>query len=502
MEQRSVITQTTQEAEARKQKETTIKYRLMHLFFTEDVSPDNHPIIELQQRACWIGIALILQGLNELNHVHFIPHPQPYNSLVTFAIMLGSLVAVGMALRPKGLKQRAQGLQSHPRRWQQCALILIFIEAIIGAFLFGYILGMCFLPPQMSNDGTSLDTNAAILLVQGRNPYTDSSIIDLVRRFSIQPGWTTPLRVGQFANQLDYPNTGELHSVFATDLKAGQAPEFESKVSYPALSFLTLVPFALFKDYTVLPFYVVAYLLLVAIALKVARPELRLWVLLLAFANIPMWSSVYGANLDILIILLIVLAWLLRNHRWYSALFFGLALAGKQTSWFLVPFYLIMLGRQYGSKEAVGRMSIAGSIALLINLPFMLWNFHAWLAGVMAPVADPMFPMGVGLVGLSTVHLLPYFPTWFYSGLEAGAMLITIAWYWRLCRQRPEAALLLAVVPLFLAWRSLPSYFYCVAYPIIIFLAARPSTGKAPLRLLQLPTHDKPLPAQPEVIMS
>lgn len=493
MEQRAITTQTTQTVESRKQKQkqTSIPYHWTRLFFTEDISPDNHRLIELQRRACWIGIALILLGLNELNqdavlylqtHLQYV---QSYSSLVSFALVAGSVAAIWMALRPKELKPRA--LQEHPQRWQQRTLILIIIQAIIGSFLFGYIIGMCFLPPLLANDGTSLDTNAAITLTQGHNPYTDSSIIQVAQRFSIQANWTTPLRVGQFANQLDYPSMDRLKSVFAADLKAGQAPEFESKVSYPALSFLILVPFALLKDYNVLPFFLLSYLLLVAIAWKVTRPQMRPWVLLLALANIPMWSSVYGSNLDIFIILLVVLAWLLRDARWSSALFFGLALAGKQTAWFLIPFYLILIGRQYGWKEALGRMSIATVIALLINLPFMLWNFHAWLAGVLAPVADPMFPTGVGIIALSTAHVLPYFPTWLYTCLEAGAMLVMFGWYWSLCRKRPQAALMLAMLPLFLAWRSLPSYFYCIAYPIFIFLVARPSTGKAALRFLPAP---------------
>jgi hypothetical protein len=500
MEQRAITTETVETTqiapatETQQKQPSSIRYHWMRLFFTEDIAPDNHRLIDLQRRACWIGIALMLQGLNELSHIHVIPHPQPYESLISFLLLAGSLWAIWMALRPQKLKLHS--VQRQPRRWQQSALLLIIVEAVIGSFLFGYIIGMCFLPPMMANDGTSLDTNAAILLTQGRNPYTDSSIIEVANRFAIQATWTTPLREGQFANRIDYPSMEEIRSVFATDLKAGQAPEFESKVSYPALSFLILVPFALLKDYNVLPFFVLSYVLLVAIAWKMAHSQLRPWVLLLALANIPMWSSVYGSNLDIFITLLIVLAWLLRNSRWSSALFFGLALAGKQTAWFLIPFYLILTYRQYGWKEALGRMSIAGGVFLLINLPFMLWNFHAWLAGIMAPVADPMFPMGVGIITLSTTHLLPYLPTWLYTSLEAGAMLAMFVCYWSLCRKRPQAALLFAMLPLFLAWRSLPSYFYCIAYPIFILLV-HSARGKVALRVPQLPALARPQPALP-----
>ncbi len=57
--------------------------------------------------------------------------------------------------------------------------------------------------------------------------------------------------------------------------------------------------------------------------------------------------------------------------------------------------------------------------------------------------------------------------------LEAIAMLGSLVWYWRICRKHPEAVMLLAVIPLFFAWRSLPSYFYCAAFPLFILMVAR-----------------------------
>jgi uncharacterized membrane protein len=124
-------------------------------------------------------------------------------------------------------------------------------------------------------------------------------------------------------------------------------------------------------------------------------------------------------------------------------------------------------------REASLRLVLAGSLALAINLPFLLWDPAAWLAGVLAPMTDPMFPMGVGLINLSAYHLLPYLPSWGYFALEASAMAGMLAYYWRICRACPEAAFLLATLPLFLAWRSLPSYFSCTAFPIFLLLAAR-----------------------------
>ncbi len=473
----------------------------LRYFFTDDVSSGNRSTVELQHRAVWIGLALILLTPSTLDYTFFNRLLAPVGSLIPVLLTLASFYAMYMAFRPISKKQIDQ-YQKHPypRRWQKFILICTILLTVWGAILIGRGIALSFfLQPQFSNDGTSLDTNAAILLLQGRNPYTDSSLSELARHFSIQPDWTTPLREGQFANRLDYPNQTEFRSVLDTALKAGQAPEFETKVSYPAFSFLTLLPFVMIGNYNVLPFYMLCYLIIIAIAWKISRPEIRPWTLLLAIANIPMWATAGTGNLDILYVLFLILAWLAYKHRWGFAICLGLAVATKQIAWYFVPFYAIMLLRQYGWKEAIYRLSIAGSLGLAINLPFIIWNPHAWLAGVMAPVADPMFPMGVGIVNLSVGHLLPYFPETVYSVLEGLAMLAVLIWYWRICRMRPEAAMLLAVVPLFFAWRSLPSYFYCTAFPLMMLMIARLQPAPRPafslagvLNLLHRSTTQQP----------
>ena len=469
MEQNAVLTQTT----GLENNRTSRWHRWMRHFFTEDVSPDNHPLVELQRRAIWIGLALILQSFNEIPHQLYANLPRTYVSVILFVLFLGSFAALIMAFRPTTLKQQAQDVQKHPRRWQRFVLVLTLILTLGGAIEGLLCVTSLFLPPQFTNDGTSIDINAAMLLVQGKNPYTDSNMLDIVRKFPIHPSWTTPLEQGQFANQSSYPTIVEMQSVLDTDLKAGKAPEFESKVSYPALSFLTLVPFALFHDYNVLPIYLLSFLLIVYVAWKAVRPEMRPWVVLLTMANVPMLASTVGGNLDILTILPLILAWLWRDKRWASAIMLGLAFATKQPAWFFLPFYLILTFRSYGLKETANRSLIAGAIALACNLPFIIWNPQAWIAGIIAPVSDPMFPLGIGIVGLSTSHLLPFLPKFVYTVLEVAAMPLTYLWYWRICREHPESVMLLAVLPLFLAWRSLSSYFYCAAFPLFILQAAR-----------------------------
>ena len=492
MKQTSVLTQTISI-----EQRIPIRYRWirpflqwMGLFLIEDVSPRNRQVVELQRRAIWIGVAMLLLTAIEFGYgfLHFLYGLQSngqevwgtssitllliIGSLILFALVLTSFLTLWMAFRPRTPKQQVLRLQ-HPTLWQRLILICTLGLAIGGMVGVTRTVVMSVLPAQFYNDGNTLDINAAFLLMQGRNPYTDSNIMDLVRRFPIQSNWTTPLRQGQFANRLDYPTNGELQTAINNDLKTGQAPEFESKVSYPALSFLTLLPFAWLNDYNILPFYLLCHLLLIAIALVFARRALRPWILVFGVASVFMWTPTFGDTLDMLYTLFVVIAWLLRDHRWRSSLFLGLAIASKQIAWLFAPFYFIMTWRHYGLKEALYRLAIAGGIGLAINLPFILWNPHAWLAGILAPVVDPMFPLGIGFIELSINHLLPFFPTWVYAVLEVIAWFASLAWYWRLSKEHPESAMLLAVVPFFFAWRSLPSYFYCAAYSLFILMAAR-----------------------------
>lgn len=456
-----------------------IRDRVLATFFAVDRSPDNHQVVDLQRRACWIGLALVLQALNEINvhwYMPFVPFLQPWEGLIPFGLTLGSFYTMWMAFRPNTLKQQTQYVAGRPQRWQCIVLSMALITTLAGVFVFGWAISQGLLTtPQYTNDGTSLDENAAMQLLEGHNPYATSDLAHIVRIFGLNPDWTTPLREGQFANRLDYPSSVDMWSAFATDLKSGQLPEFESKVSYPALSFLSLVPFVWLGISNVLPFYLLCYIALVALGWRIARRELRPWILVFSLANVAMIGSVVGGNLDVLAILLVVIAWLGRERRWLSALMLGLALACKQPTWFFVPFYAILIFRTYGWKEMAWRVSIAGGLALAINLPFILWNPGAWLAGVTAPVSDPMFPLGVGIVGLVGAPFLPsYMPGIVYSILEYGIFFpLCIAWYWRLCKTHPEAAMLLAVAPLFFAWRSLPSYFACTAFPMFILLVSR-----------------------------
>ena len=115
-----------------------------------------------------------------------------------------------------------------------------------------------------------------------------------------------------------------------------------------------------------------------------------------------------------------------------------------------------------------------------INAPFFVNNPRAWLAGVLAPQLDPMFPLGNGLIRLSLSGLLPLAPSPVYTALEALALLGALVWYWRVCLRAPALGYALAMAPLFFAWRSLTTYFYFTALPALALWLAAWRPGAAP----------------------
>ena len=243
--------------------------------------------------------------------------------------------------------------------------------------------------------------------------------------------------------------------------------EFESKPSYPALSFLLIAPWvALGWDTNVL--YVLCLLAAMGLVVVRAAPGLRPFVLTGLLGAASLAAFTVGGSADLLYAVPLVAAWLWRDRRW-SGVLFGIACATKQIAWFFMAFYLLATAQQLGWKTALRRAAEAFAVFAVVNLPFLLHDPGSWLAGVSAPIADPMFPRGAGLIFLVLNGVLPLWPPLAYTALEAGAFVLCIAIAWRTRRTSPELGAVLALVPLYFAYRSLFSYFFLL--PLFAFAA-------------------------------
>jgi len=197
---------------------------------------------------------------------------------------------------------------------------------------------------------------------------------------------------------------------------------------------------------------------------------MRFYFIAVLVASLDLWNSLSSGETGFLVFPLLLMAWLLyRNNLLLSAIFMGIAIATKQIAWFLFPFYLILILRTKGLKNAAAIGAIAGGVFLAFNLYYIIANPGLWLSSVMAPMTDDLFPNGAGIIMLSYTGIIDIKSSLPFTIIEVIVLLASLIWYFLNCRRFPETALVLAVFPLFFSWRSGWTYFF---YIDIIILAA------------------------------
>ena len=391
-------------------------------------------------------------------------------------VVLAIALAIGLLIAALVGTGRGDAVAPMPgRAWfARGTWAFVCVMALVG---FGWLVGM---PKQHSldwtpyhNDAIALNECAARLVLQGRDPYTDLDVFACYQSLGIGPDRTTPLRSGAFSNVAIYPSDDQMDQVW--DQRAsgiGINDEFVWRPSYPALSFLFLVPVVAFGWDTN---YLYVACLLVAMALVVARAPRTLrpffFTALLGAASISAFTV--GGSSDLLYALPLVIAWMYRDRKW-AAVPLGLALATKQIAWFFAPFWIIAVITERGWRAAARDVAIAVAIFAVTNLPFIVHDPQAWMAGIVTPVVEPMFARGAGLIFLFTNGGLPFLPTVAYSLLEGAAGIICLVVAWRTRKTSPELGAVLAIVPLFFAWRSLFSYFFLLPLFALAAVARMP----------------------------
>ncbi|TMG61196.1 MAG: DUF2029 domain-containing protein [Chloroflexi bacterium] len=387
------------------------------------------------------------------------------------AVVLGIGLAIAILLVAVVGTGRDDAVAPMPGRTWFVRGVWVFVSvmALVG---FGWLVDM---PRQHSldwtpyhNDAIALNECAARLVLQGRDPYTDLDVFACYGSLGIGPDRTTPLRRGAFADVAIYPSDDQLDQVW--DQRAsgiGTNDEFVWRPSYPAVSFLALLPMvALGWDTN----YLYVACLLVAMALIVVRSSrtLRPFFLTALLGASSLTAFTVGGSSDLLYALPLVVAWVYRDRKW-AGIPLGLALATKQIAWFFAPFWIIAVVTERGWRAAARDLAIAAAVFGVTNLPFIVHDPQAWIAGIMTPVIEPMFARGAGLIFLFTNGGVPLLPVVAYSALEAIAGIICLVIAWRARRTSPELGSILAIVPLFFAWRSLFSYFFLL--PLFAFAA-------------------------------
>ena len=429
------------------------------------------------------GAALYYAGL--VNSI-VIRTPDRFGAIVVVLAIAAGLGMLVFALTGTGAGEAARGsTRSLDIRLHRATWLVVSIMSLVG------LAWLAVAPRQHSsdwtpyhNDAIALNDCAARLLLAGRDPYTDLDLFACFGALGIGADRTTPLQRGRFAAVPVYPNDDELDGAWAARVAdPGGNVEFEERLSYPALSVVLIVPWvALGWDSNVL--YLLCLLAAMGLILKRAPVGFHPFILTGLFAAACLEAFTVGGSADLLYALPLVAAWIWRERGW-SGLLIGVASATKQIAWFFVPFYLIAVLTRQGPRVAVRRAAEAAAVFALANLPFVLHDGGAWLSGVLAPLTAASFARGAGLIFLATNGVLPLWPSAIYAGLEAAAGIGVLIVAWRTRRTSPELGVVLAVLPLFLARRSLFSYFFLTplfAYAALVRLplgGLRPAVARA-----------------------
>ena len=171
-------------------------------------------------------------------------------------------------------------------------------------------------------------------------------------------------------------------------------PRFDDKVNpvlahypYPPVTLLTaIVPVLLAKATTIYFDYKIisigAFLVTVWLLLRLApnrRTKSWVWLLILANPAVTIYP-VTGFNDSLFVLGLVASAIMASRGHWsWSSVLMGLALATKQTVWFIWPLWLLwrwrnLKGQPGQRQEFMRTLLISGGTALAIYLPFLIWN--------------------------------------------------------------------------------------------------------------------------------
>lgn len=334
------------------------------------------------------------------------------------------------------------------------------------------------------NDGTALCQQAAENLLAGKEPYSNSNIVTAFTTYDSAYDRLTPLKLGRFANDYPYPSQQEITQIWEDALKnpSQPPPEIETRVCYPAGSFLLLTPFIAvgIKDiqliYSIL---VIAGLVYVTWRIPGKR---RIIFIGVVFTSIELWNTLAIGETGIIVFPLLLIAWVtLGENDWVSAIFMGLAAATKQIAWFFVPFYVILLWRTAKPKMVAAAIGIMMAIFAAANAYFIAHDPSLWLQSITSPMVEPLFPLGVGFVSLVTSGLVNIQTSIPFAAAEIAVFIGATLWYWRYGKRYPDAGPVLSILPLLFAWRSIWTYFYYIAIIVLARMLIRDDGEKTAL---------------------
>jgi hypothetical protein len=128
------------------------------------------------------------------------------------------------------------------------------------------------------NDATALTQQAVENLLAGKNPYANANIVEALLKYNGEYDRVTPLRLGAFSSVFPYPSNEQLKVAWDKAIQNPAQPpvEYESRVCYPAVSFLLPAPFIYLGITDIRIVYAILVIIALAYAVWVIPQQKRL----------------------------------------------------------------------------------------------------------------------------------------------------------------------------------------------------------------------------------
>ncbi len=270
----------------------------------------------------------------------------------------------------------------------------------------------------------------------------------------------------------------------------------QNRITYPALPTLTLIAFESIGFGGVREVNLVFNTLMLVLLFLGAPLLLRPVILLPVFVLRIFMPNGVGGVQDIVwstLLVAMILAW---KRPALRAVLFGLACAYRQQPWLVAPFLLIYLWNEptdaghtksRRSQITVRKIlrsprlvlndlrlirvlyftAISCGVFLLINLPFILWDLHAWFLGVFEPTYAAFGIYSYSLAALAQTNLIPL-PRIFFSVLQLSSLFLMLLVFWRHPHTVGQAFWIFPGIFFFLFYRGLTNYWLYWLPPLLL----------------------------------
>ncbi len=238
---------------------------------------------------------------------------------------------------------------------------------------------------------------------------TDEFLIDLYSAMKFLSG-LNPYNPASTANIYSYFKSFNLALNVTPTMYGGDI----TGLGYPALAFLIYIPYVYAGKFANLIITGIATLPFIFIYKKFHDKKIALYAVFSLLINIIFIYSAAYSLIGLVWVVFMLISYYFRKNAAMSGIFFGLALSTKQFPAIIFPFFLYMIFRESGYKEAIKWFFYAFLVFIIINGYFILRSPVLYFKDILSPEISHLIGIGFGLSQLSFLNFV-YIPADFFT---------------------------------------------------------------------------------------